>query len=173
MDFVDLIKERYSVRSFDTKKVEKEKLELILKAAQLAPTAANRQPQRILVLENEEALEKLKNCTVYHFNSPLALIVCVDTEESWKRSQHDGKSSGDVDASIITTHIMLQAAELGLGSTWVGSFDPDATRTAYNIPKNFEPISILPLGYPSKDSKPSPNHTKRKDLSETVFYNKF
>lgn len=173
MDFVELVKERYSVRSFDTKKVEKEKLDLILESARLAPTAANRQPQRILVLESDEALEKLKSCTTYHFNAPLALVVCVDTETSWKRVKFDGKSSSDIDASIITTHMMLQLHELGLGSTWVGFFDPVAIKEAYNIPDNLEAISILPVGYPSQDSKPSPMHTTRKELSEIVFYNKF
>ncbi|MNI46991.1 Nitroreductase family protein [compost metagenome] len=69
--------------------------------------------------------------------------------------------------------MMLQLHELGLGSTWVGFFDPVAIKEAYNIPDNLEAISILPVGYPSQDSKPSPMHTTRKELSEIVFYNKF
>ncbi len=78
MNFIDLAKERYSVRNFDTKKIEQEKLDLILKAGQLAPTAVNYQPQRILVIESTEALEKLKTCTIYHFNAPMALLICAD-----------------------------------------------------------------------------------------------
>lgn len=172
MDFIDLAKERYSVRNFDTKKIEQEKLNLILKAGQLAPTAVNYQPQRILVIECDEALAKLKTCTNYHFNAPMALLICADKAEAWKRS-YDGKSHTDIDGSIVATHMMLQAAELGLGTTWVGHFDPSAIRNAFSIPTNLEPICLLPVGYPSKDAKPNPNHQKRKDISQTIFYNHF
>lgn len=172
MDFLHLAKERYSVRNFDTKKIEQEKLDLILKAGQLAPTAVNYQPQRILVIESNDALAKLKTCTIYHFNAPMALLICADKDEAWKRS-YDGKSHTDIDGSIVATHMMLQAAELGLGTTWVGHFDPSAIRNAFSIPANLEPICLLPVGYPSKDAKPNPNHKKRKDISQTVFYNHF
>ncbi|MCS4480856.1 nitroreductase family protein [Clostridium botulinum] len=172
MNFIDLAKERYSVRNFDNKKIEQEKLDLILKAGQLAPTAVNYQPQRILVIESTEALEKLKTCTIYHFNAPMALLICADKNEAWKRS-YDGKSHTDIDGSIVATHMMLQAAELGLGTTWVGHFDPSAIRSTFNIPTNLEPICLLPVGYPSNDAKPNPNHQKRKDISQTVFYNHF
>ncbi len=172
MNFIELVKERYSLRSFDVKKVEKEKLNLVLKAGQLAPTAVNYQPQRILVIESEEALAKLKECTIYHFNAPMALLVCGNKDEAWKRS-YDGKNHSDIDASIVATHMMLQATELGLGTTWVGHFDPTAIRNAFNIPSNLEPLCILPIGYPSKDAKPNPIHTRRKDISETVLYNQF
>ncbi|NSB12167.1 nitroreductase family protein [Clostridium beijerinckii] len=172
MKFIELAVKRYSVRSFDTKKISQEDLNLILKAGQLAPTAANRQPQRILVLESEEALAKLQTCTIYHFNAPLALLICADKNEAWERS-YDGKVHTDIDGSIIATHMMLQAAELGLGSTWVGHFDPAAIREAFNIPTNLEPVCLLPIGYPSSEAKPNPNHEKRKDISQTVFYNNF
>lgn len=172
MNFIDLAKGRYSVRNFDIKKVEQEKLDLILKAGQLAPTAANYQPQRILVIESNEALAKLKNCTIYHFNAPMALLVCADKDEAWKRS-YDGKVHTDIDGSIVATHMMLQATALGLGTTWVGHFDPVAICNAFSVPPNLEPICILPLGYPSKDAKPNPNHTKRKAISETVLFNHF
>lgn len=102
----------------------------------------------------------------------MALLICADKNEAWKRS-YDGKSHTDIDGSIIATHMMLQAAELGLGTTWVGHFDPSAIRNAFSIPTNLEPICLLPLGYPSNDAKPNPNHQKRKDISQTVFYNHF
>ncbi len=105
MNFIDLAKERYSVRNFDTKKIEQEKLDLILKAGQLAPTAVNYQPQRILVIESTEALEKLKTCTIYHFNAPMALLICADKDEAWKRS-YDGKSHTDINGSIVATHMI-------------------------------------------------------------------
>jgi len=127
MKFINLAEERYSLRKFSDQPIEKEKLDLILKAGQLAPTACNYQPQRILVLENEAALTKLKQCTPYHFNAPMALLICYDKDVSWKRS-YDGKDSGEIDASIVSTQMMLQATELGLGSTWVGHFDPALIR---------------------------------------------
>ena len=106
MDLLELLKKRYSVRKFEDKKVEKEKLDLILEAARVAPTACNFQPQRILVLDNEESLEKLKKCTPYHFHAPLALVVCYDKTTSWKRK--DGDDMGEVDAAIVTTQMMLE-----------------------------------------------------------------
>jgi NAD-dependent SIR2 family protein deacetylase len=163
MNFTELAKERYSLRSFDSRKVEKEKLDLILKAGQLAPTAANHQPQRILVIKSDEALAKLKDCTIYHFNAPIALLVCADKNEAWKRS-YDEKIHTDIDGSIVATHMMLQAAELGLGTTWVGHFNPDAARNAFNIPENLEPICIFPLGYPSSEAKPNPAHLALAEL---------
>lgn len=109
MDFLELAKERYSVRKFSDKKVEREKLDAILEAGRCAPTAVNYQPQRVLVLESPEALEKLKGCTPYHFHAPLALLVCYDREASWKRS-FDNCDMGAVDAAIVTTQMMLEAA---------------------------------------------------------------
>ncbi|AFS79768.1 nitroreductase family protein [Gottschalkia acidurici 9a] len=172
MNFIELSQARYSLRNFDVRKVEQEKLDLVLKAAQLAPTAVNYQPQRILVIESDEALTKLKDCTIFHFNAPMALLVCASKDEAWKRS-YDGKCHADIDASIVATHMMLQATELGLGTTWVGHFDPVAIRNAFSIPSDLEPVCILPIGYPSEDAAPNPNHNKRKDISETVSYNSF
>lgn len=170
-DFLGLVKERYSVRKFSEKKVEKEKVDLILEAAKLAPTACNLQPQRILVLDNEESLLKLKNCTAYHFNAPLAILICYDKEISWKR-KYDGKDGGEVDSAIITTHMMLEIANLGLGTTWVGSFDPAVMSSIYELPENIVPIALLPVGYPAEDSVPHSNHESRLELEKTVFYNK-
>lgn len=172
MSFIKLAEERYSLRSISSKPVEKEKLDLVLKAGQLSPTACNNQPQRILVIEDKEALEKLKKCTAYHFNAPIALLVCYDKNASWKR-KFDGDDSGVVDASIVTTQMMLQAAELGLGTTWVGYFDPALIVKEFGIPENIVPVALLPMGYPSEDAKPSPAHYQRKPIEETVFYNKF
>lgn len=172
MDFLELAKERYSVRKFSDKKVEQEKLDLILEAGRIAPTAVNFQPQRILVIENEEGLEKLKSCTIYHFHAPMALLVCYDTNASWKRP-YDKEDMGVVDASIITTQMMLQATNLGLGTTWVGHFDPIAIRSAFEIPDFLIPVALLPLGYPREDCIPHKLHGIRHDMDHTVFYNTF
>jgi nitroreductase len=172
MNFINLAEERYSLRTFSNKTVEKEKLDLVLRAGQLSPTACNNQPQRILVIESEEALEKLKKCTKYHFNAPMALLVCYDKDVSWKRS-FDGDDSGVVDASIVATHMMLQAAEIGLGTTWVGYFDPALIIKEFSLPGNFVPVALLPIGYPSEDAKPFNGHYKRNSIDKSVFYNKF
>lgn len=114
MEFSELAKKRYSVRSYNGKKVEQEKLEKILEAAHAAPTAANLQPVRLLVIQEEEGLEKLsKAANVYH--APLVIVVCADHDKAWVRP-FDHKQTCDIDASILTDHMMLQAADLGLGS---------------------------------------------------------
>ena len=170
MEFLSLVKERYSVRKFSAKKVEQEKVDLILEAGRLAPTAVNYQPQRILVLNSEDSLNSLKACTPFHFNAPLAMIVCYDNTISWKR-QLDGKDMGEVDASIVTTHMMLEVTNLGLGSTWVAHFDPEKLVKAFSLPQNIIPVVVLPIGYPDKGSSPHSNHYNRFDIETTVFYN--
>ena len=122
MDFLTLAKKRCSVRQYQDKPVEQEKLDLILSAGRVAPTAANKQPQRIVVIQSAEGLEKLKKAANV-YGAPLAMIVCADHQSSWKRP-FDGKDAADIDATIVTTHMMLQAAGLGLGSIWVCFFDP-------------------------------------------------
>lgn len=170
MDFLELAKERYSVRKFSDKKIEKEKIDLILEAARISPTACNLQPQRIIVLDSEESMSKLRNCTAYHFDAPLAMLICYDRGVSWKR-KYDGKDGGEVDAAIVTTQMMLEIANLGLGTTWVGSFDPAVMSSVYHLPENIVPIALLPIGYPADDSVPHPNHDSRLELEKTVFYN--
>ena len=120
-------------------------LDKILAAGHLAPTGCNYQPQRILVLTEPESLEKLKKCTSCHFDAPAALLICYDKTLSWKRS-FDGADSGWVDASIVTTQMMLQAHELGLGTTWVMYFDPKETIAQFALPENLLPVAILPIG---------------------------
>lgn len=170
MDFLNLVNNRYSVRKFSNQRVEPEKVDLILEAGRLAPTAANYQPQRILVFNSQDSLEILKTCTPFHFQAPLAFLVCYDNTISWKR-QLDGKDMGTVDASIVATHMILEIANLGLGSTWVAHFDPEKIKTAFSLPENIIPIVLLPSGYPDKASSPHPNHYERFDIGTTVFYN--
>ncbi len=124
------------------------------------------------MLNSEDRLDVLKTCTPYHFHAPLAMLVCYDSIVSWKRS-YDGKDMGEVDASIVATHMMLEAANLGLGSTWVGHFDPEKIKKAFPLPENIIPVVLLPIGYPDQASSPHPNHDKRFDVSTTVFYNSF
>ncbi len=173
MDFITLAKNRYSVRKFKDQPFEDEKLQLILQAGHVAPTAANKQPQRILVIKDQQGLNKLKDCTSSHFNAPLALLICYDKTVCWQRARFDGKNSGDVDASIVTTHMMLEAADIGIGSTWVMHFDPQKIRELYHIPENYEPVALLTMGYPADDAEPSERHFQVVNMDDIVFYNDF
>ena len=167
MNFLELAKSRYSCRSFSNKEVETEKIKKILEAGRVAPTAVNYQPQRI-VIQDKEKLDKLSECTRYGWNAPLIMIICYDKNISWKR-KYDNKDEGIVDASIVTTHMMLEAYSLGLGTTWIGAFNPDMVRKVYNIPDNFEIVALLPIGYPSNDATPSAMHEKRNSIEEMVY----
>lgn len=171
MDFLELAKSRYSCRSFSDKKIEKDKIDKILEAGRVAPTAVNFQPQRILVLQDKKELEKLSECTRYGWNAPLIMIVCYDKNVSWKR-KFDNKDEGIVDASIVTTHLMLEAHSLGLGSTWIGYFEPLKIREVYKIPENLEIVSILAIGYPSEYAIPSEMHNKRNPIEKMVYWDK-
>lgn len=172
MDFLDLVKNRYSCRSFQSKEIEQEKIDKILEASHACPTACNIQPQKILVLTDKDELNKLSEATRFGWGAPLIFIICYDANLSWKR-KYDNQDEGIVDASIITTHMMLEAYNLGLGSTWVGAFNPYKVKEIYNIPDNYKVVSILPVGYPTDDAKPSNMHFDRKPLTDTVSYNKF
>lgn len=122
MDFITIAKQRMSVRDYKETKVEPEKLEQILEAAHVAPTAANLQPIRLIAVQSEEGLAKIsKAANIY--GAPLAIIVCADHDKAWVRP-FDQKQTGDIDASILTDHMMLQATELGLGTVWVCYFKP-------------------------------------------------
>jgi len=172
MDFNKLIDERYSVRSFKNEHLKQEVIDKILEAGHKAPTGCNYQPQRILVLNTDEAIEKLKNCTKCHFNAPTAMLVCHNKEESWKRV-YDGALSSPVDAVIVTTYMMLAAQNEGVGSCWVMHFDPAKMRESFNIPENIEPAALLVIGYPSENAKPIDMHYQFRPMSETVTYDGF
>ena len=172
MEFEKLIKERFSVRSFKQEHLPQSIINKILNAGHIAPTGCNFQPQRILVLNTDEAVEKLKGCTKCHFNAPTAMLICHNKDESWKRV-YDGALSSPVDAVIVATHMMLAAQNEGIGSCWVMHFNPEAMRSAFNIPQNIDPVALLVMGYPSDDAKPLDMHSTYRDINETVFYDTF
>ena len=171
MSFIEIAKERYSVRSYKTQKVEKEKLDKILEAAHVAPTAANLQPVHLLVIQEEEGLAKI-NKAANIYGVPLAIIACVDHKKAWTRP-FDHKQTGDIDASILTDHMMLQATELGLGSVWVCYFKPDVLAKELQLPDNLEPVNILAIGYSNDEPQSSERHNKtRIPVSELISYEK-
>ncbi len=172
MGFIELAKKRCSVRAYTEKQVEQEKIEKILEAGRVAPTACNNQPQKILVIKTEAGLEKLAKASRV-FGAPLFFVICADHTLTWKRS-YDGKDSADIDAAIVTDHMMMQATELGLGSVCICSFKPDVLRAEFAIPKDIEPVNLLAVGYSAGEVKSPERHTaERKPLADTVVYESF
>lgn len=167
MDFQELAAKRYSVRDFKQMPIPKVVIDQILTAGNAAPTAHNNQPQEIIVIQSFKGLETLKKCTKCHYNAPLAFIICYDRGKCWKRD-YDNKHSGDIDASIVATHMMLEAADLGIGSAWIMYFIAEAIRVEFELPDNVEPVAILIMGY--TDAEPSKAHFERRSVEEYVTY---
>ena len=161
MDFAKLCAERYSLRKFDTRPVERERLDLILEAGRNAPTAHNKQPQRIFVLQSAEALEKADACMGCHLG--------YDPAVSWHR-ETDGKDHGEIDATIAATQMMLQAADLGLGTTYVGMFEPEKMLAAFPEMAGVQLTALLPLGYPAEGAHPAKLHAQREPMEKLVKY---
>lgn len=169
MGFLETAKKRYSVRDFQPMKVEKEKLLKILEAGRVAPTGANFQPYRLIVVQEDEGLGKIKKAANI-YGAPLVIIVCGDHDKAWKRP-FDGKCTTDIDAGIVTDHMMLQATELDLGSVWICYFKPDVIKTEFELPDNLEPINILAIGYAKcEPASPDRHDNTRRSLSEFVSY---
>ena len=171
MTFMELAKNRYSERKFDTRPVEQEKINKILEAGRLSPTACNYQPQRIYVIQSEEALKKARNMRVSHFNAPLMFLVCYDRETAWKNPRdrwYENYCSGEQDAAIVASAMMYEAEELGVHSVWLRGFDSQEVSETFELPENIVPVMMFAMGYPAEDSTPHPWHDLRKPLEETV-----
>ncbi len=169
MKFIEIAKKRYSVRKYQQKEVERDKLDMILEAARVAPTGVNAQAFRIIVAQQEESLNKIKKAANI-YGAPLVIIVCGDHDKVWKRP-FDGKKLVDIDTSIVTDHMMLQATELGLGSVWICFFKPDVIKEEFNLPDNMEPVSILAIGYADGEPlSPDRHSSQRRPVEELVTY---
>ena len=168
MNFKDLSQSRYSQRRFSSLPIEADKIQEILAAARIAPTAHNNQPQRIKVVDSPDALAKIDAATSCRFGAPTVFLICYDKNEAWQRT-YDGAYSGEVDASIVTTHMIFAAEELGLGSCWVMHFDPRILIKEFDLPEHLIPVAILPVGYPAENARPAKIHFERKDISELLF----
>lgn len=169
MDFGDLIRTRYSVRSYKPDLVEEEKLQQVLEAARLAPTAANRQPFQLVVIHSTGREEDLKRIYArdWFVQVPLVICACVIQELAWTR--RDSKRYGEVDVAIAMDHLILAATELGLGTCWIANFDPEAVREILGMPNEVEPLIVTPLGYPADALRPK----TRKSLSDLVRYERW
>jgi len=164
MEFSEVIKRRYSVRAYQAKPVEEDKLQKVLEAARLAPTAANRQPFLLIVIHTKGRESELKRIygRDWFCQAPIVICACAVTSEAWTRM--DGKNYGTVDATIALDHLILAAADLGLGTCWVAAFNPAAVKEILRLPADIEPVAFTPLGYPADE----PGLKKRKALSHLV-----
>ena len=169
MEFSELITNRYSVRAYKSDPVEEEKLQQVLEAARLAPTAVNRQPFQFIVIHTagrEEALRRIYHRSWFS-QAPLVICACGLLEAAWSR--RDGKNYAYVDTTIAMDHLILAATGLGLGTCWVAAFDVEAAREILGLPANVEPVAFTPLGYPADQ----PKVKERKPLSALVRYERW
>ncbi len=169
MDFLELAESRYSVRSFSDKPIEREKMDKILRAGQVAPTAINSQPQKIYILKSKEALAKAGTLTKSVYGAPVVLMCCVDTSRACNCAAEPGYSTGEMDVSIVCTHMMMEAWDLGIGSVWVRGFNADQAAKTFGLPENIRPVCLLPIGYPAENAAPNAQkHFSRRPLEDTV-----
>lgn len=169
MKFLNLVTNRYSVRKYESKKVNEEKLLQILEAGRVAPSAKNRRPIKLIVVQEESGLKKI-NKTDNIYGAPLVIIACGDLNTA-AVSPEGNKKFTDIDVSIVTDHMMLQACDLGLGTCWICAFDPAIIQSEFNIPDYLEPINILAIGYATEQPILIEQHDKiRKSIEELVAY---
>ena len=169
MDFFELARQRYSVRSYKSEPVEREKLERILEAARLAPTAANRQPFQLIVIHTAEREAELLRIysKLWFVEAPIVICACGIPAKNWVRK--DGKNYNDVDVAIVMDHLIMAATAAGLGTCWIAAFDPAAAKEVLGLPGGVEPIAFTPLGYAAEP----PPRKKRKLISELVTYERW
>ena len=167
MEYEKVIRERKSTRLFSNKEVEQEKIDKILEAGRLAPTAKNIQPFKIYVVKSKEGLERIDKSTPCRYKAPVVFIVVGDEEKAFVK---DGKSMYVMDGSIVATHMMLEATNIGVDNIWIEYFDSEILIKEFDIPANLKPVCLLPMGYKAKLCPPSPMHKIRKSIDKLVEY---
>ena len=169
MEFNSVVQNRFSCKKYSDRQVEAEKLQAILEAGRLAPTAKNLQEQRIYVIQSEEALAKVDKVTPCRYGAPTVLIVAFDKNNVFTYPG-DKRDSGVEDAAIVATHMILAAANEGVDSCWLNYFNPDEVAKAFDLPENEEVLMLMDLGYAAEEGKPLSNHFSRKPIEDTVTY---
>lgn len=167
-DFLQLATDRYSVRSFAPTPVSQEDIDKIIFAGKVAPTAVNSQPQKIYVVKSPETMEKLRAVSPCIYGAPQCFVFCYNDQTVCKRGENG--NWGDIDVTIVLTHMALEAANLGIGTCIVGYYDSVKLREALDLPDHIHPVLLMPFGYPAEDGTPSERHSSYRDLSETVEY---
>lgn len=169
MEFKEVIKNRYSCKKYSNRQVEKSALEAVLSAGRLAPTAKNLQEQHVYVLQSPEALAKIDAVTPCRYGAPTVLVIAFDKNNVF--TYPGGKrDSGVEDATIVATHMILAAADESVDSCWINFLDPEKLAETLGLPENEEVLMVMDLGYAAEGAGPLPNHSSRKELSETVSY---
>ena len=171
MEFMELAKNRYSERFFDPRPVEQEKLDRILEAGRVVPTACNYQPQKFFVIRSADAMAKLKTVTPFHYNAPVMILVCYDAREVWTNPNdryYRNYNSGEQDASIAATTMMYEAEALSVHTIWIRGFDSKTVVDTFGLPEHMIPVMMLGLGYPNDRAKANAWHYKRKPLKDFV-----
>ena len=169
MDVLEAIQQRYSVRQYRPQPVESEKLERVLEAARLAPSAGNRQEWRFVVVTDDQTRQQMMEAAsgqAFVGQAPVVIAACAETDE---RAMMCGQASYPIDVAIALEHIALQATEEGLGTCWVGAFDEAAVKQILDIPQAIRVVELMPLGYPADQPKPK----QRLALDEIVFHEKW
>lgn len=165
-EFLQFLKNRFSCRNYEDKLPTDEEIEKIKLAGLVAPSACNLQPIKVYVLKSREALSKINEVSKCIYGAPLVFIICYDKDVCWKSKTNEGFHSGEMDASIAATHMMLEAESLGLGSLWVGLFDMNKMKELFNIPDNLVPIALLDFGYKTENAAPIAMHDTFRDLKD-------
>ena len=169
MEFTEVVKGRYSCKKYSDRPLEKEKLDAILEAGRVAPTAKNLQEQKVYVVQSAEMLAKVDGVTPCRYGAPTVLIVAFDKNNVF--TYPGGKrDSGIEDATIVATHMILAAYNEGVDSCWINFLDPEKMAEVLGLPENEEVLMAMDLGYAAEGAGPLPNHSSRKDLTETVSY---
>ncbi len=167
MEFQELIRQRYSCRAYQSRDVPEEIVQRVLEAFVLAPTAANRQSMGLIVIHTagrELELRRIYKADWFAAQPPVVVCACAVPEKCWTR--RDGKNYADVDVGIAMDHLILAACAEGLGTCWIGAFDPAAAREVLALPQGVEPVAFTPLGYPADTARPK----LRKKLEELVHH---
>ena len=168
MTFAELAKKRYSVRSYKDQPIPEDILDAILEAGRVAPTAHNNQPQRIFIARTPETLEKLASVCRCTFGAPTILVVGFDSTRERKSRYNPGFSFGEMDSTIVCTHMMLQAEDLGIGSCWIGLFNRQEVSQILELPEEVTVTALLLLGYPADNAEPLPLHDQIRPKEETI-----
>ncbi len=166
MSVFETIKNRYSVRKFKDQEIEPEKLDRILEAGRLAPTAKNIQPNRVYVCKSEKALAAIDEATNCRYGAPVVLLVCYDDNLMWHNPFDNNIHSGEVDSTIIADEMILTAWEEGIGSCWVLWFNHKKLSKGLKLQSNIKPVALIPIGYADDDANPAHMHEVRKDKNE-------
>jgi len=169
MSFLELARKRTSIRGYENTPVSQDELDTVLEAGRIAPSAANFQPWDFVVVKNPAVKEKLREAygKEWFWKAPVIIVVCINPSKAWTRT--DGKNYGTVDGAIAMDHMTLCAADIGLGTCWIGAFDPNKVKQVLELPSEIMPLAMTPLGKPA--SKPFPK--KRKDIDEVVHWDKW